>query len=198
MYLKIRDLSLLFVIIVLSCKPEKKISGENKKSSDTIHLNATVIKSYVVDVKKISIDTATVLNAFKKNIKTDQFIKELYMDSYATVFDSERPILIGDLNDDHQDDAIMPFSIEGRDGGNNWDTHYAIFINNNGQLEYKYSFARGGDLAEKQIDFKNIQNGVIHGIEVPGFHYPDGDSTSVEYIYRNSELSKVLGPSEVK
>lgn len=203
MSLKTSIFLLSFAILVLSCGPDKKGTQENKKVKvdDTIHNSAVLVKdsdTLTENVKTPIVDTTAVLKAFKKNIKTDQFIKELGMDSYASVFDSERPILIGDLNGDHLDDAIMPFSIEGRGGGNNWDANYAIFINNAGTLEYQYSFARGGDLAERQINFNSIKDGVIQGMEVPGFHSDLGESNPVEYIYRSKELSELLRASEKK
>ncbi|MDV7695521.1 hypothetical protein N6B72_01190 [Chryseobacterium soli] len=196
--------SLLLAVTILSCNPNEKGSQQNKKVTDTIITKETAVKendSLVTDVKIPVIDTIAVLNAFKKTVTTDQFIKELGIEADGlggSIFDSERPILIGDLNGDHQDDAIMPFSIEGRQGGNNWDAHYAIFINNNGVLEYKYSFDRGGDLAERQINFKSIKNGIIKGMEVPGFHSEEGNNTPVEYLYRTTDLSEVATASEAK
>ncbi|WP_131368577.1 hypothetical protein [Chryseobacterium soli] len=196
--------SLLLAVTILSCSPNEKGSQQNKKVTDTIITKETAVKekdSLVTDVKIPVIDTIAVLTAFKKTVTTDQFIKELGIEADGlggSIFDSERPILIGDLNGDHQDDAIMPFSIEGRQGGNNWDAHYAIFINNNGVLEYKYSFDRGGDLAERQINFKSIKNGIIKGMEVPGFHSEEGNNTPVEYLYRTTDLSEVATASETK
>ncbi|QNK63460.1 hypothetical protein H7F33_02825 [Pedobacter sp. PAMC26386] len=151
---------------------------------------ATVSKDTTLTDTIISkIDTTTVLSSFKKTVKTARFIKELEMDQDGgSIFDSERPILIGDINGDHLDDAIMPFSIEGRGGGNNWDTHYAIFINKGGKLEYKYSFSRGGDLAERQIQFMRIKDNLIRGAELPGFKFPEGDSVGVAYIYSKKGL----------
>ncbi|WP_223608078.1 hypothetical protein [Chryseobacterium sp. OSA05B] len=196
--------SLLLAVTILSCSPNEKTSQHNKQIN-TLHTNDNPVKekdTLVADVKIPVIDSMAVLIAFKKTITTDQFIKELDIDDPdglgGSIFDSERPILIGDLNDDHQDDAIMPFSIEGRQGGNNWDAHYAIFINNGGVLEYKYSFDRGGDLAERQTDFKSIKNGIIKGMEVPGFHSEEGNSTPVDYMYRPTDLSEVATASEAK
>ncbi|MFP3595570.1 hypothetical protein [Chryseobacterium sp. SIMBA_029] len=195
---------LLLAVTILSCSPNEKGSQQNKKVTDTIITKETAIKekdTLVTNAKIPVIDTIAVLTAFKKTITTDQFIKELGIEADGlggSIFDSERPILIGDLNDDHQDDAIMPFSIEGRQGGNNWDAHYAIFINNNGVLDYKYSFDRGGDLAERQINFKSIKNGIIKGMVVPGFHSEEGNSTPVDYLYRTTDLSEVATASEAK
>lgn len=207
MYVTKRYFPLLLVTIVLSCKPDKKAPQKYKNIKDTIRTHAVMVKdsnTLAKEIAKPTVDTTAVLTAFKKITKTDLFIKELGIESNdqdglgGSVFDSERPILIGDLNGDHLDDAIMPFSIEGRGGGNNWDAHYAIFINNGGVLQYKYSFDRGGDLAETQTDFKSIKNGVIKGMEVPGFHFPEGKSTPVEYMYRSTELSELLTASEAK
>lgn len=189
--------SLLSLAMVASCKPEKKTISETR-SRDTIQTPPNRVKDHdsaVTAIKLPVIDTTAVLLAFKKASKTNLFGKELgfsYDDDLSgSIFDSERPILIGDLNGDHLEDAIMPFTIEGRDGGNNWDAHYAIFINKNGELHYKYSFNRGGDLAETQTFFKSIQNGVVHGMQEPGFHFSDGESSPVRFIYKNNRLSEV-------
>lgn len=199
--------SFLLITFILSCTPDKKTPQKTKETNDTIGSNAAVEKNndtLAMEVKKTIVDTTAVLDAFKKITKTDLFIKELGIESNdqdglgGSIFDSERPILIGDLNGDHLDDAIMPFSIEGRGGGNNWDAHYAIFINSNGTLKYKYFFSRGGDLAETQINFKRIKDRVIKGMEVPGFHSTEEKTTPIEYIYRDTDLSELLTASETK
>jgi len=204
MYLKkIHVLLTSIIVFSLSCKSDKKTIQDSKHSAIR---DTTVIKDHVkADDKPIIsvIDSNAVLTAFKRTAKTERFIKELGVKGNggpdASVFDSERPILIGDLNGDHLEDALMPFSIEGRGGGNNWDAHYAVFINKGGKLEYQYSFSRGGDLGETQIDFINIKDGIIHGMEVPGIHSSEVDSTSVNYIYRKKDLSVLLtAPDEKK
>ena len=195
--------SLLSLAMVASCKPEKKNTSENK-IHDTIQTPSSIVKdhdSLITDTKLPAVDTTAVLLAFKKASKTDRFGKELGFsyndDLYGSIFDSERPILIGDLNGDHLEDAIMPFTIEGRDGGNNWDAHYAIFINKAGTLQYQYSFNRGGDLAETQTFFKSIKNGVVHGMLEPGFHFSDGESSPVSFIFKNNRLTEVI-PSKTQ
>lgn len=204
MNLKKRYCLLLLSTVIIGCRPNEKSVQDRKTIKDTIQTNVVIkdVKKPVADTATVRIDTAAVLNAFKKTIKTAPFMKELDFNSQdglsGSVFDSERPILIGDLNGDHLDDAIMPFSIEGRQGGNNWDAHYAIFINSGGRLTYRYSFSRGGDLAETQIDFKSIQDGVIKGMEVPGFHSEGGENIPVNYIYKNTGLSELVAASETK
>ncbi|WP_027372376.1 hypothetical protein [Chryseobacterium sp. UNC8MFCol] len=196
--------SLLGFSAVISCKPEKKSVAETKPQ-DTIRVVPGIKKvsdSLTKEKRVEPIDTTAVLHAFKNATKTKQFGEDVYYDIKdelsGSIFDSERPILIGDLNGDQLDDAIMPFTIEGRDGGNNWDAHYAIFINKGGKLSYQYSFNRGADLAETQTFFKSIENGVVKGVVEPGFHYPDGESTPVSFIYKNNRLSEVLATSKAK
>ncbi|MFP3597012.1 hypothetical protein [Chryseobacterium sp. SIMBA_029] len=204
MHLKKVYFSLLLAVTILSCSPNEKTSQQNKKITDTVHTNRTVIKKQkdtLLENKEVPIiDYKLVLVAFNKTIKTAKFSKELnfnYQDKLdGTIFDWENPILIGDLNDDHLDDAIRPFSIEGRQGG--WNAYYAIFINNGGILEYKYSFNRGGGLAERRIDFKSIKDGIIKGIGEPGFYSEEGNSTPVNYMYRPTGLSEVATASEAK
>ncbi|MGU3375016.1 hypothetical protein [Chryseobacterium sp. M5A1_1a] len=206
MYLNTVYFSLLLATIVISCNSNEKAILKNKKINDTVRTNYIAAKkqkdTLVIDKKVTVIDADIVLDAFHKTIKTDLFRKELdfnYQNKLdGSIFDLERPILIGDLNEDHLDDALMPFSIEGREGGNNWDSYYAIFINNGGVLEYQYSFSRGGDLSETIINFTSIKNGFIKGMEVPGNNSSKEDSTSVDYMYRNTDLSEVVTASEAK
>ncbi|MCT2562118.1 hypothetical protein [Chryseobacterium herbae] len=204
MHLNKRYFSLLLVATILSCSPNEKTSQQNKKITDTVHTNRIIIKNRkdtLLENKEVPfIDYKVVLVAFNKAIKTAKFSKELnfnYQDKLdVTIFDWENPILIGDLNDDHLDDAIVPFTIEERQGG--WNACYAIFINNGGILEYKYSFNRGGGLAERRIDFKSIKDGIIKGIGEPGFYSEEGNSTPVNYMYRPTDLSEVATASEAK
>ncbi|AZA83690.1 hypothetical protein C1637_14385 [Chryseobacterium lactis] len=195
--------SLLAIAVITGCKPEKKTVSE-AKTHDTIHTNTSIEKEPDNPTKHTKlpvVDTTAVLLAFKKASETKKFGKDLSFDIKedlsGSIFDSERPILIGDLNGDQVDDAIMPFSIEGRDGGNNWDAHYAVFINKDGQLQYQYSFDRGGDLAETQTFFKSIKDGVVKGLEEPGFHFPEGESKPVSYVYKNNKL-ELISTSGVK
>nr|WP_315028698.1 hypothetical protein [uncultured Chryseobacterium sp.] len=197
-------LSLLSITAVIGCKPEKKPISE-AKPQDTLNRSRSITKdsdSLAKMTKVKVIDTTAVLLAFKNATKTEQFGKDLDFnikdELSGSVFDSERPILIGDLNGDRLDDAIMPFSIEGRDGGNNWDAHYAIFINKDGHLTYQYSFNRGADLAETQTFFKRIKDGVVHGVVEPGFHFQEGEITPVSFKYKNNRLSEVTVPSSKK
>ncbi|MGU3375018.1 hypothetical protein [Chryseobacterium sp. M5A1_1a] len=185
-----RYFSLLFLIVVLSCKPDKKISGQSQKHIDPILTNTTIIKDkdrIAKDVKKAVVDTTAVLVAFKEIVETDQFIEELHktfhVDFHTSVYALERPILIGDFNGDHQDDAVMPFSIESRRGINDWYPNYAIFITINGKLEYQYSFARGGNREKKQTYFKSIKDGVIKATIVPGPYFPGGAGVPIELVY---------------
>jgi hypothetical protein len=114
---------IILILLFLSCK--NKVRNENqtkplKKQEGTckditiIHKNTTRTDSVIS-----TIDTGTVLSSFKSIVKTAQFRKELQLVKDGSVFDSERHLLIGDINEDHLADAIMPFSIEGRGGGNN-------------------------------------------------------------------------------
>ncbi|MCT2563935.1 hypothetical protein [Chryseobacterium herbae] len=204
MYLNKIYFPLLLATIGISCSPNEKTTLKNKKINDTVHTHHIAEKKEketpVIDKKESIIDADAVLVAFNKAIRTDVFSKELdfnYKNKLdGSIFDLERPILIGDLNDDHLDDAMMPFSIEGREGGNNWDAYYAVFINNGGVLEYQYSFSRGGDLSETLINFTSIKDGFIKGMEVPGNNSSKEESTPVDYMYRNTDLSEVATASE--
>lgn len=186
MFIQKRHLSALLLLTILGCKSNKKAEVQNKPvTKDTAIIKA--LPAPLQEDNSSVIDTNTVLATFKKISESTKFLKELDAED-ASVYDSERPIVIGDLNGDQLDDAIMPFTIEGRGRGNNWAAYYAVFINQNGKLKYKLSFARGGDLSERMIEFNSIENGVIKGAEVPGFKFPEGDSIGVNYTYNNGKL----------
>ncbi|WP_131401708.1 hypothetical protein [Chryseobacterium sp. JM1] len=203
MYLNKIYFPLLFTAVMVGCSPTEKTDLKNKKTNETVHIDTVPVKhkdTLVADVKIPVIDTTAVLTAFNEAKRSKLFSKELDFNGInkidGSIFDLERPILIGDLNDDHLDDAMMPFSIEGREGGNNWDTYYAVFINNRGVLDYKYSFSRGGKFSETLINFTSIKDGFIKGMEVPGNNSSKEDSTPVDYMYRNTDLSEVATASE--
>lgn len=185
-------LPILLLAVAFGCKNNNKPSEitENKP----VEKQDTVIKKITEKEIPVSIalDTAEVLAAFKAFSQTEQFfnVSQIKKDN-GDLYNSERPILIGDLNGDGLDDAIMPFTIEGRGGGNNWDTHYAIFINTDKKLEYKSTFDRGADSDDMILHFKSIKKGVISGLKVNNDNLINRDDVPVKYAYKSGSLVKL-------
>lgn len=141
-----------------------------------------------------AIDTLQVITAFNELKNDTTFLYDLGLLTEGTYafYDEERPLLIGDINRDSLPDALMPFSIEGMGGGNNYTAHYALLLNDNGRLVFNSVLNRGGKMAEHLITFTSITRGVIEGWKVPGMHEMEGDSVYVQYEYRNGKLEETV------
>lgn len=135
-------------------------------------------------------DSAAVAAAFSLLAGTASFKQKTEEDG-ASVYDPDSAPLIGDINHDGLPDALKPFSIEGRGGGNNWTAHYAVFINKENKLVFSSIFDRGGDWAERIITFDKIKDNVLYGLEVPNNNFPDLDTIAVNYIYKDKDLIQI-------
>jgi hypothetical protein len=170
------------LLLAVACNAAQK--GEEKRDSSA---NSSVGMPAVVD-------TAQVVAAFDLLKDDSVFLDKMDLLSEGTYafYDEERPLLIGDINRDSLPDALMPFSIEGLGGGNNYTSHYAILLNQGGRLEYNSVLYRGNKLSENMLTFTGITNGVIEGWELPGFHHPEADSIYVQYAFRNGKLEETV------
>ena len=135
-------------------------------------------------------DAAAVAAAFSLLEETPSFKNEIEDDG-ASVYDPGLPALIGDINHDGLPDALKPFTIEGRGGGNNWTAHYAVFINKDNKLTFSNIFNRGGDWAERITTFNKIKDNVLCGVEVPNNNFPELDTIVVNYIYKDKDLIQI-------
>ncbi len=112
-----------------------------------------------------TVDTITIMQAFE-SLKTDKrFLEDLGLENEKQFgWNNEwEKTIYGDLNSDDTPDAIVAFSIEGRSGGNNWDTHYGIFLNENKQWKYQSQIDAGGNAADRILTINRIENGIITG-----------------------------------
>lgn len=181
---------LFFLLLaVAACNNTQQASEQTGDSSATAPLNASPALSTTA-----VIDTAAVVAAFGLLKNDSLFLDKLDLLSESTydIYDEERPVLIGDINKDQLPDALMPFSIEGLGGGNNYTVFYAVMLNREGKLQCDTVLFRGSKMSENMLSFTAITNGAIEGWELPGFHHPDADSIYVQYQFRNGKLAETV------
>ncbi len=138
-------------------------------------------------------DTLALSKAFKDLQHNPKFIKEMLLDDgFAAMGEIDEERLFGDLNGDGITDAIIPYMVNSRGGGNNWTFHYAIFL---GKEESKWNyvgfFNRGGSASEYYVKLDKIDNG-----QISGYHTQSSNSNyqmkdlPATYIYQNGNLVK--------
>lgn len=201
MLIQKKHIPILLLTIAFGCNSNTKTTSvkttepaktnESAKKQEVTSKN-TPVKAVTVPttVEMPAADTTQVLAAFKELVKTDRFLKEMSLQKGETegeITTDERPVLIGDLNGDGLNDALMPFQLIGRDGGNNWTAHTAVFINNGKNLEYKFTYDRGGDMAETALDFTALKDGVITGL-ISTNNYSKKKIKQEKYSYKNNDL----------
>ena len=139
-------------------------------------------------------DSLAVLQAFEK-LKTNRaFLKELALikEKHYQFSDFILKPILGDLNHDETVDALLVFSIENRGGGNNYDIHYAVFMQENKKWNYVSLFDAGTDKSEYFIGFQSIESGIIRGVKLQ----EDDESTGkpVAYILKDKEIIETSLP----
>lgn len=190
--MNISRLLLLLVLFVLFGGCGQRIGNT------TLSQNSSIVDSAINSADDN--DSLAIVKAFESIITDKIFLKDLAMDGddHASIFKDQLKIVRGDLDGDGKSDALLSFSVEGRDGGNNADYHYAIFLKRNGQWQYNGQSDMGGSMNDYYITLDSVQNGQVWGMAVPlkneslvsyrvGYKYSDGDLINT-YI----ELHQVL------
>ena len=170
----------LIALFNISCKDGNSLSKKDNDISENIEIN------------KPTNDSIAIMMAFKNAKSEKKFIKDLGLENedHFRWNDDLIQIFRGDLDGNSSEDALLFFSIEGRDGGNNWDAHYALFINQNNQWKYISQINAGGDFAEYILFLNKIESGKITG------NYLSNKDESlpeipVEYVFRNGALINI-------
>lgn len=125
---------------------------------------------------------------FQKLIQTDQFRKNLAIekdDEHAQIISGYSKTVYGDLDNDGIEDALIPFSVESRYGGNNADYHYAVYLNKKGKWIYKSELPLGGNTMDYTIEIKNIKKGVVNAVA------EGQQSFQIKYRYKDNGLITV-------
>lgn len=138
--------------------------------------------------EKPATDSIAIMQAFEKLKADKKFLKDLALEN-EKIFswnDNMVKIISGDLDNDGTSDALVSFSVEGRGGGNNYDMHYAVFLNKNNQYQYQNQFDANAGSPELFYWFKAIENGIIKGAIMSNSN--DKYGVPVEFIYKNRSL----------
>lgn len=139
---------------MISCG-QYKTETANQPTENTENMSAT---------ENSATDSIAIMLAFEK-LKTDKrFLKELALENEKIFsWNDITKIIPGDLDNDGTADALVFFSVEGRGGGNNFDLHYAVFLNKNNQWLYQNKFDANAGSPDLFYGFKKIENGIIKG-----------------------------------
>lgn len=161
---------LLNILFILSCINNRKEPNNNERveniDSTIGRTNNEKCDKNLNSISKIEIisDSTHNNNTFsitKKDVikAADEYIKSYEYDSSIFTIYKSYYILIGDLNGDKLDDAIISVAHELTDA-NAWSCHFLLFLNNKGKLEYcdRIPFYCRHYLQ----DFTHIKNGVIY------------------------------------
>ncbi len=186
MIFKIGNIALFIGLILLySCG-----QGQPQPKQTSVAEEMTAIESTA-----ITPDTLALSKAFEDLQHDQKFIEEMLLDDgYAEIEEIVEERVFGDLNDDGITDVLISYIVHNRGGGNNWTTHYAIFL---GQDENKWNcvglFNSGGSASEYYVVLNKINNGDIFGYHTPHRNSDYRDSgVPVEYIYQDRDLVKTF------
>lgn len=171
--------ALVALTFLSACKPTPAKEQEQVKQADS---SQTAIPD---EIKKDSVALFTVFEKLKTN---KDFLKELALNGekhYRWNDLLEHPIW-GDLDGDGVSDALLSFSIENRGGGNNFDLHYAVFLNKNSQWQYQSQFDANAGSPDLYYEFKKIENIMIKG-EIMS-NNDDSYEIPVAFIFKDKSL----------
>lgn len=137
---------------------------------------------------------------FFDSLMNDRTFKrnELFADEQAYMERSDLPIILGDMNQDGLADALIPFAVVGRGGGNNWTSHYVVLLGTAaGKFRYAFTYNAGGDMAPETIVFKEITPEYIVGYLRSNL-YSDREPTPVRFVFRDGDFIPVaIAPHQV-
>jgi hypothetical protein len=127
-------------------------------------------------------------------LKQDKKFQQSLAMEYEDQFNGEghpQRLLFGDMNGDGFADALLRFTVEGRGGGNNWDAHYAVFLNKENQWKYSTQLDASVFADDRVFEIHKIENAVIKGNWVGG---RDEGLTpyAAEYILKNGQIINIF------
>lgn len=116
------------------------------------------------DTESVANDSIEIIQAFE-NLKKDKlFLKDLGLETEKQfTWKNLHKIFRGDLDEDGVADALLAFSIEGRNGGNNFDVHYVAFLHKENQWKYAGQLDASIFAEDRFYDLQKIENGVLKG-----------------------------------
>lgn len=91
------------------------------------------------------------------------------------------------MDGDGIEDALLAFSVEGRGGGNNFDAHFAAFLNKENQWKYAGQLDASIFAEDRFLEIDKIENGIIKGNWV-GNKNESLTPFQAEYLLKNEKF----------
>jgi len=88
----------------------------------------------------------------------NNYIKKEAKAQQADEYEKARKILFGDLDGDDDRDAVVQYTLEGFQGGNNWSQFLAVFRNDRGIYKFAADEVVGGKLSARTFVLQRIIN----------------------------------------
>lgn len=174
--------TLFSCIFLLNCKKENPEPEKPVAVAPASQDSLTDSKSPEEEIRK----------AFSQLGSQPQFLKDIDLqdDPQAKLYTEKSKIIQGDLDGDKIADALVSFSVEGRNGGNNSDAHYAVLLSKNGQWKYGGQLDAAAGSPEEVVDFTSIKDGQILGniINLQDQSIPE---IPVKYLYQNGNFLNI-------
>jgi len=171
------NIIIVSALLMISCG-QYKTETANQPTENTENMSIT---------ENSATDSIAIMQAFEKLKTNKKFLKELALENEKIFsWNDITKIISGDLDNDGTTDALVFFSVEGRGGGNNYDRHYAVFLNKNNQWLYQNQFDANAGSPDLFYGFKKIENGIIKGAILN--NHNDAYEVPVEFIYKNQSL----------
>lgn len=167
-------ISTVLFVAVTSCG-QKKHKSRNTKSNIT-----------PVSATNDSIAVETVFEALKQDENFQQSLAMEYEDQFNGEGHPHR-LIFGDINGDGLTDALLRFTVEGRGGGNNWDLHYAVFLNRENQWKYSTQLDASIFAEDRFLEILKIENAVAKGNWV-GKSDESLTPYAAEYILKDDQI----------
>jgi hypothetical protein len=99
---------------------------------------------------------------------------------------------LGDIDADGLVDALVVYTIEGFNGGNNSVTFYTVLLSKNDKLNYKCTIPEPKDIGYDEIvEIKEIKDGVIIGKKFQVDALGKNEIGAIKWVYENDSLNKL-------
>ena len=161
-------IALFAISLIVSCSGNKTTTNQSseiigKTANPTLESTINEI-NYNNDDDDVDtdVDTLEIVKRAKKffNQYINKRLAEIDPDGFASEYDESREYYVGDINLDNIPDAIVLYTIEGVGGGNNWERHIVMLINDGKEFdELNHTIVYG--TLEGEGTFIGIENGYV-------------------------------------
>lgn len=161
--------------------------GQGNTNSVAQTIDTTHIEINATD--SLHIDSVAIVNTFQRLKMNNEFLHAVGLEKRINFSwnDDSVKILRGDLDDDGVEDALLFFSVEDYNDGKYSDKYYIVFLQKNKQWIYQNLITAGGAMADRILEFEQMQNGIIAGNLVANKNQ-SLPLIPVEYVFRDGKM----------